>query len=399
MTPGATDPAAASYRLRLFVAGVFFAEAGFYAVVSPLVPRLVRDVGLTTSDVGVLVAAYPAGVLLATVPAIALADRWGVRATTFVGLAILIVSTIAFGWAPGRLLLDAARLVQGMGGAVAWAGALGWLTSAAPAGRRGSVIGGAVGAALVGMVFGPTAGAAAAQAGRAPIFSALALVLVLLAVAAPRRGPAHVPGGGVRVGLGRLAASRSALIGSAALLVVGVVGGALGTLVPLLVTRREGGPATIALILIAGYLLAAFLNVFLGRLADRLGGLLPTVTALALAAALLPWLPLFGSLWPLAVGTVVTSAVVSGLWAPAAAMVAEGSNPGPAAQAAGVAAVNAAWAAGGAAGAVILGRLADAAGFPAAFVLAAGICAASALTLLAIGARVPRPARPLDRLG
>ena len=57
------EPTQTSRRLVLFVGGVFAAESAFFAVVPPLVPQLVHDVHLTTIEVGILVAAYPAGVL------------------------------------------------------------------------------------------------------------------------------------------------------------------------------------------------------------------------------------------------------------------------------------------------------------------------------------------------
>ena len=110
--------------LGVFVGAVFLAESAFYSVVPPLVPDLVAAAHMTTTEVGVLVAAYPAGVMIAAIPAIALVDRCGVRITTSVGLGLLTIATLAFGWTSTSVVLDAARFVQGMGGAVAWAAAL-----------------------------------------------------------------------------------------------------------------------------------------------------------------------------------------------------------------------------------------------------------------------------------
>jgi len=75
-----------SRRLAVFVGSVFAAESAFFAVVPPLVPQLVRDAHLTTTEVGIMVAAYPAGVLLAAIPSMALVDRRGVRMATVVGI-------------------------------------------------------------------------------------------------------------------------------------------------------------------------------------------------------------------------------------------------------------------------------------------------------------------------
>jgi MFS family permease len=380
-----------SRRLVVFVGSVFAAESAFFAVVPPLVPQLVRDVHLTTTEVGILVAAYPAGVLLAAIPSMALVDRRGVKMATVVGIAVLIASTLGFAWGTSPLLLDAARFVQGVGGAVAWAGALAWLTSTTPSARRGSVIGGAVGAALIGMVVGPSIGAFASQVGRGPVFSALAIVLALLVLAAPPAALAATPGRGSVQALLKLLRSRRAAIGNGLLLVIGVVGGTMWSLVPLLVTHRRGGAGVIAAILAVSYLLAALMNVYLGRISDRVGRLLPTLIGLVIAAAMLPVIPFLGPLIALFIFSVATTSMVAALWTPTAAMVADGAEGTAAGQAVGVATMNAAWAAGGASGPVLAAWLAEAAGFPLPFALAGALCAASAVVVLVAYRRSEAP--------
>jgi MFS family permease len=246
------------------------------------------------------------------------------------------------------------------------------------------VIGGAVGAALVGTVFGPLVGALAASIGRAPVFSALALVLVVLAVAAPTAAPASDRLRGSVAALLRLLRNRQAATGNGALFVVGVAGGTAWSLTPLLVSHLGGTAVTIAWMVAVGYLLAAVLNVFLGPLSDRIGRLVPTVCLLALASVLLVLLPLYSSLAPLVVTSVLTGTVLSGLWTPTAAMVADAAAPGPSAQAIGVAAMNAAWAAGGAIGPVVMASIAENAGFVTPFVCAGTLCAATAVVAAAV---------------
>jgi predicted MFS family arabinose efflux permease len=366
-------------RLFLFVSGVFLAESAFFAVVPPLVPRLANEVGMTTTEIGILVAAYPAGLMIAAIPSIALVGRFGVRPTTVLGLAMLVVATLGFAWGPTAILLDAARLLQGMGGAVAWAGALAWLTSQAPKGRKASALGGAVGAALIGMVLGPAIGATASHFGRGPVFSAIAIVLAALAMVGPSGAPVSARGAGSFRAVGRLFRNNHAAIGNGLLAVIGVVNGTVATLVPLLVVRRHGSAAVIAIILASSYLLGAAVNVVFGRLSDRVGRLAPTVAGMLLAAAILPTLPLIGPLAVLAAATVIIGASLSGLWTPTAAMVTDGAEQGPSGQAVAVATLNAAWAAGGAAGAIAVARLADVAGFVPPFALVGGLCAVGGL--------------------
>ncbi|TMD90052.1 MAG: MFS transporter [Chloroflexi bacterium] len=384
------EPVNPSRRLIVFAGAVFAAESGFYAVVPPQIPRLVSDLHLTTTEVGVLVAAYPAGVLLGAVPSIAMVDRFGVRATTFAGFALLIVATLGFGWGTAGVVLDAARFVQGIGGAVAWSGALAWLTSTTSPGRRGSVIGAAIGAALIGMVVGPAMGAAAAQAGRGLVFSGLAVLLAVLALGAPVSSPASSRTRGSARALLRLLSNRKAAVGNGVLFVVGIVGGTALSLLPLLVARLQGSAATIAWILAVSYLVAALLSAAAGRLSDRVGRLAPTVVGLVIAAVLLPVFPLFTALAPLVIVSIVASAVISSLWTPTAAMITDAADPGASGHAVGVAAMNASWAAGGAAGALLMARLADTAGFGLPFALAGGLCAASALLAPLIYRRVAR---------
>lgn len=377
-TPGATP----SRHLTLFVSGVVLLESAFYAVVPPLVPVLVRETHMTTTEVGLLTAAYPAGILVAAIPSVVLVNTRGARKTTIVGLSLLVIATLGFGWGMTPTMLDVARLVQGIGGALTWAAGLAWLTSAASDRRRASTIGGALGAALTGGVLGPIVGAAAAQYGRAVVFSGLAAVLTTLTVMAPRsptlmrheRSALRALASGLR--------DRRTALGSGLLAVVGVVNGTIATLVPLVVARHDGSPAAIAVIFGCSYSLAACWNVLLGRLDGRLGRMIPTTGGLVVTTVALLLLPGITTLLPLAIAIVVASSAVSGLWTPAAAMVIDGAPAGQSGHAVAVAIMNVTWGAGGAVGAVIVSRIADSAGFPLPFDLVGGLCGVATVVTL-----------------
>jgi len=385
--------AGSSRRLTLYAGGVFAVESGFFAVIPPLVPGLVQEAHLTTTEVGVMVAAYPAGVVIGALPSIKLVERLGVRATVFVGLGLLFLATIGFALGRNGLTLDAARFLQGFGGAVAWAGALAWLTGTASGDQRGAVIGGAIGAALIGTVFGPAVGALAADVGRGPAFSGLAAVLVLLAIATPSQAPPPDRSRGSVRALLRLVRTRQAATGTVALFVIGVMGGTTWSLTPLLIARLGGGAVIIAAMVATGYVLAAGLNVIVGPLTDRVGRLGPTVAMLLFAGLLLPWMPAYGALAPLLATSVLASATLSGLWTPTAAMVADGAGPSTGGQAVAVGAMNAFWAGGGAIGPVVMAIIADNAGFQPAYVIGGLLCAACAVFALTTYRRDPKEAK------
>ena len=392
-TNGATGPS--TRRLAIFVGGLFAAESASVSVIPPLIPRLLREFSLTTTDIGVLVAVYPVGIMIAALPSMTLVSRFGLRRTTLAGIGAMIIATAIFGWTTSLVVLDIARFAQGAGGAVAWTGALAWLTSTAPPSQKGSFIGGAVSASLVGSVCGAAIGAGASQIGRAPVFSVVALGIALLVILEPASAPAAKHAGGSARALLRLLQTRDGLSGSGLFVVIGMVGGIIGTLIPLVVLQRHGTATLIAAMLTVSYLLAALLNVVLGRVTDRTGRLWPAITGMVLLALLLPLLPVIGFLYPLVGAAVVAISIDSALSTPAATMVSDGADVGATGQAVGVAAINAAWAAGGALGPIVAASLADIAGFPLPFAVAGAMCSLVAV-LLAVAMRGGPPA-PLAR--
>ncbi len=178
------DIVATVRRLLLLVSAVVLVDMTFYAAIAPLLPEYQEDLGLSKSGAGALTASYAAGTLLGSLPAGVLAGRIGGRATTLVGLGMLVVSSVVFGFGEDIVVLDGARFLQGVGGACTWAGGFAWLMAVAPRERRGELIGTALGAAVVGILLGPVLGGAATETSPELVFSGIGVAALALTVVA-----------------------------------------------------------------------------------------------------------------------------------------------------------------------------------------------------------------------
>src|SRR4051794_5886037 len=173
-------------RLLFIASAVVFLDVVFYAAITPLLPAYVDDLGLSKTAAGVLSGAYAAGTLVASLPAGFMAARLGPRRTLVAGLVLLGAASIVFGFGRHIALLDAARFLQGIAGALAWAGAITWLMVTAPESRRGTVIGDVLAIAIAGALLGPAVGALAHAVGTKPVFSSVLVVAMVLAILALR---------------------------------------------------------------------------------------------------------------------------------------------------------------------------------------------------------------------
>src|ERR1700759_567141 len=140
------------FRLLALVCAIVGVDTVFFSALTPLLPHYAAAAGLSKAGAGILIAAYPAGTLLGSLPSGALVARFGDRVVAVLGLALMGAGTLAFGWATAP---------AGLGAGCTWTGGLSWLPTAAPPARRGELLGTALGAAVIGALFGPAVGAVA----------------------------------------------------------------------------------------------------------------------------------------------------------------------------------------------------------------------------------------------
>lgn len=333
-------------RVLWLVGAVVLVDTMFFAAVSPLLPHYEDELGLTKTAAGLLAASYPAGTLLGTLPAGWVALRLGVKACVLTGIALLGVSSLVFAFANHIALLDAARLVQGVGGAFMWAGGLAWLTAAAPPDRRGQLIGSALAAGIVGVLFGPVIGGAATVLSPEIVFSGVSVLAVVLAVWAwTTPGVAPEPSGGLRSILTALR-NRSVLTGFWLFCLPALFAGVLEVLVPLRLDDLGASGVTVGAVFLAGAACEAVISPFAGRLSDRLGRLAPIRVGLAGAIVMAILLPLPQTVVLVAAGLVVTVIVLGTFWAPATALLSEVSERAGLSQGIAFALSNLGWAIG-----------------------------------------------------
>jgi predicted MFS family arabinose efflux permease len=380
------------------VYGVVFLDALLMFAIVPLLPGYVHELHLSKTQAGLVVGIYSGAVLVGSLPVGYLAARVGARRLTIFGVALLAAATFGCAFAGGFWALMAARTGQGLSSAISWTAGMAWLSEASPPGNRGRVLGTAMSFATVGGLLGPVAGGllGGAYSLRTPFvllgFITLGLMLVVLRAPAAPKAPPPVGVGTLVRAVGR---SHAMLAAFGMMVLVATVSGTIETLVPLRLGIDGYSAAAITVFLTASGVLASASNYGVGRIFDRFGGVTIALVSIVGMAVFVAALAAASTGLALGIIFVAATPAITGQYAVAFPLCAEGADEAGLAHANVFGLLNLAWGAGFLVGPAAGAALAQATSDEVTYVVLAlvSLLAAVALRPLALSYKECQPSR------
>jgi DHA1 family multidrug resistance protein-like MFS transporter len=163
------------------IAAVFLVGTGVGSVL-PILPLFLRERGSSYALVGIIVGANLVAQFIGQYPAGRLSDRFGRAPLMIAGLVVASLAIAAFALPLSIGWLIALRFIQGLGAAAFRPGSRAAVADLVPEGERGIAYGWLAGADMAGLIVGPALGGVLAVFGRATVFEATGLALLLAAL-------------------------------------------------------------------------------------------------------------------------------------------------------------------------------------------------------------------------
>jgi MFS family permease len=362
---------------------VFFDLVLWFAV-APLLPGWEHQLHLSKAQSGIVVGAYSAAVLLASVPAGSLADRFGPRRVTIAATILFAIAAPLHAFVGSFAELVSLRFAAGVFSAVSWSAALAWAIGSVPPARRGRTAA-LINAGLpVGAIAGPLFGGPLVHlVGQKAAMGGLGVLVLMLGAVASREPEVTAPREHepvpLRDSIRTVARDSWLLSANVALIVLAITGTTMQTLGSLHLNHhgvsQSGVGAAFTAVAIAG----AITTLTIARISDRvdrlklvgLGTILlaPTVGAMAL---------------PLDTAAFVAAMVAVGIaqsigFTASYPLAADGAERAGVGQGVAMGLLSVSWGVGALIGPVATGTVAELAGDSTAFALAGALALAAAL--------------------
>ena len=260
-------------RIVLLISVLLGFEAVLYSAVTPILPHYANEFSASKPAIGLLAAAYPAGMIPGSLLGGLdrdLAREFAARRSS--ASSVFTVSIIPFGFATSLAMLDLLRFVQGAACGLIWGGGLAWVIALAPRERRGAVLGSVMAAAIFGTLMGPIVGTLAVAVGTGVVFTGVGVLALALAVWTLQH-PEPPPVEEVESHTSVLALGRSPqlILSVWLILLEAMLIGGTSTLLPLRLSHLGASGVAIGITFVLSSLVATVVSPYIGRFVNRSG--------------------------------------------------------------------------------------------------------------------------------
>ena len=178
--------------VRALVLALFVHNMGASAVL-PMLPLFLRDKGISSGPIGVVIASYFLAGVLTQYVAGHITDRIGHRPVVLTGLSVYAIASAGFLLSLGAMGYALLRGLQGLGAGALMVAGLSLVAVVVPPGRRGQAFSKVFAAQLAGIAIGPTIGSIAGRQHIRGLFvftcCAAVVAMVPLVLGTTRRAP------------------------------------------------------------------------------------------------------------------------------------------------------------------------------------------------------------------